>query len=32
MTARPDIIEIDEFNLQEEVIDFSVFSIVMMAF
>ena len=32
MTARPDIIEIDEFNLQEEVIDFSVSSIVMMAF
>ena len=32
MTTRPDIIEIDEFNLQEEVIDFSVSSIVMMAF
>lgn len=32
MTVRPDIIEIDEFNLQEEVIDFSVSSIVMMAF
>lgn len=29
---RPDIIEIDEFNIQEEVIDFSVSSIVMMMF
>ena len=29
---RPDIIEIDEFNIQEEVIDFSISSIVMMMF